>query len=115
MYFNQKALYPGLVDKAAILFYLLIKNHPFANGNKRIAVTSLMIFLDSNGKWIKVTPHHLYKLSVDIAKSRPNQKDLMIGALKAFISHYLVTPEEMLSELNKAEAEEAKKSDQPQK
>jgi len=33
--FNRKNLYRGLVKKAAILFYLLIKNHPFQNGNKR--------------------------------------------------------------------------------
>jgi death-on-curing protein len=42
--FNRKYLYPGLIGKAAILFYLLIKNHPFQNGNKRIAVTTLLVF-----------------------------------------------------------------------
>ena len=88
-YFDRKPLYPRLVDKAAILFYLFIKNHPFMNGNKRIAVTSLLVFLHNNGKWIKVKPEFLYKIAVDVAKSRPNQKDLMIGALKAFIGRFL--------------------------
>lgn len=91
MYFNQKPLYPRLVDKASILFYLLIKNHPFANGNKRIAVTSLLVFLHNNGKWLEVQPEFLYNIAVDVAKSRPQQKDVMVGALNAFISRFLIT------------------------
>ena len=46
--FGGKPLYPGLIPKAATLFYLMIKNHPFQNGNKRIAVTTLLIFLLKN-------------------------------------------------------------------
>ncbi len=42
--FSGKDLYPGLLSKAAMLFYLLIKDHPFQNGNKRIAMTCLMFF-----------------------------------------------------------------------
>lgn len=42
--FSQKSLYKGLIEKAAILFYLMIKNHPFQNGNKRIAMTTLFYF-----------------------------------------------------------------------
>lgn len=91
MYFAQKPLYPRLVDKTAILFYLLIKNHPFVNGNKRIAVTSLLVFLHNNNKWLKVQAEFLYKIAVDVAKSRPAQKELMVGALKAFISRFLIT------------------------
>jgi len=37
-------LYPTLVSKASFLFYLMIKNHPFQNGNKRIAITTLFTF-----------------------------------------------------------------------
>jgi prophage maintenance system killer protein len=46
--FGGKQLYPGLIKKAAILFYLMIKNHPFQNGNKRIAMTTLFYFLYIN-------------------------------------------------------------------
>ena len=46
--FGKKLLYQGVSGKAAILFYLLIKNHPFQNGNKRIAITSMFIFLYLN-------------------------------------------------------------------
>ena len=42
--FGGKQLYPGLIKKASILFYLLIKNHPFQNGNKRIAMTTIFYF-----------------------------------------------------------------------
>lgn len=43
--FGGKLLYPTLLKQASILFYSLIKNHPFKNGNKRIAVISLLVFL----------------------------------------------------------------------
>ncbi len=49
--FTGKSLYPNLISKASILFYLLIKNHPFQNGNKRIAMTTLFYFLYKNKKW----------------------------------------------------------------
>src|SRR3989344_1819753 len=52
--FGGKPLYKGLIDKAAMLFYLMIKNHPFKNGNKRIAVTTLVVFLYRNNKWLTV-------------------------------------------------------------
>jgi death-on-curing protein len=48
-----KRLYPTLVATAAILFYLMIKNHPFQNGNKRIAITTLLTFLYNNNKWLR--------------------------------------------------------------
>lgn len=52
--FGRKFLYKGLIEKAAILFYLMIKNHPFQNGNKRIAMATLFVFLFKNKKWLKV-------------------------------------------------------------
>src|SRR6056297_2259224 len=52
--FSKQAAYKGLIDKAAILFYLMIKNHPFQNGNKRIAMTTLLVFLGKNDKWLEV-------------------------------------------------------------
>lgn len=53
--YNKELLYPTLIDQAAILFYLLIKNHPFQNGNKRVALTSLLVFLALNNKWLKTS------------------------------------------------------------
>src|SRR3989338_2408986 len=69
--FARRDLYSGLNDKAAILFYFLIKNHPFQNGNKRIAVTSLIAFLWINGYWLEVAPDELYRVAVWVAESPP--------------------------------------------
>ena len=46
--FEEQELYPILSKKAAILYYGLIKNHPFKNGNKRTATASMMVFLAIN-------------------------------------------------------------------
>lgn len=83
--FNNKDLYKGLIDKAAILFYLLIKNHPFQNGNKRIAVTTLLIFLSLNKKWIYVTTVKFYKFAVQIAESDRELKVENIKMIEQFI------------------------------
>ena len=48
--FGGRQLYPGTLRKASILFYLMIKNHPFQNGNKRIAMTTLFYFFFQNKK-----------------------------------------------------------------
>ena len=47
--FGGNDLYPTIIEKAAHLVFSLIKNHPFLDGNKRIGVTVLIIFLKSNG------------------------------------------------------------------
>ncbi len=69
--YDRKSLYQGLVGKAAILFYLMVKNHPFKNGNKRIAVITLFIFLMRNGQWIDVSEKDLYEFAVTVAESKP--------------------------------------------
>jgi death-on-curing family protein len=88
--YNKKDLYPGLTKKAAILFYLMIKNHPFQNGNKRIAMTTLLVFLYKNNKWLKIDNYELYKFAVDVAKSRTEDKDLILKGIEQFIKTYLV-------------------------
>jgi death-on-curing protein len=51
--YEGKDLYPSLFKKAAILYYSLIKNHPFKNGNKRSATATLLAFLYINNVWTK--------------------------------------------------------------
>jgi death-on-curing family protein len=84
--FDSQPLYPTLADKAAILFYLLVKNHPFKNGNKRLAVTTLTVFLFLNGKWITVSPDHLYQFTMGVAVSEARDKDRAIAAIKDFLN-----------------------------
>jgi len=88
--FSGKALYPSLVAKAGVLFYLMIKNHPFQNGNKRIAITTLLVFLLLNGKWIRVDTQGLYNFTVWVAQSPSSFKDQVVDAIQKFIRKHLV-------------------------
>jgi death-on-curing protein len=88
--FGGKSLYPSLISKAAILFYLLIKNHPFQNGNKRIAMTTLFVFLYTNGKWLKVDTQELYNFTVWVAQSPRTVKDETVKATEKFLKTHLV-------------------------
>ena len=83
--YDKKSLYQGLAGKGAILFYLLIKNHPFQNGNKRIAVTALLVFLYINNKWLKVDNAFLYNTALWIAKSPAEAKEESIAYMEKFI------------------------------
>lgn len=88
--FGKKQLYKGLINQAAILFYLLIKNHPFQNGNKRIAVTTLLVFLFNNKKWLKLSNQELYNFSVWVAQSPSKLKDETVIAVASFIRKHIV-------------------------
>ena len=88
--FDGKDLYAGLTKKAAILFYFLIKNHPFQNGNKRIAVTTLLFFLSDNGKWLKVNNQELYNFAKWVAESNSKLKDSTVDAIEKFIDLYII-------------------------
>ena len=87
--FSGKALYPTLVSKASILFYLLIKNHPFQNGNERIAITTLLTFLYINSKWLKADTQELYNFTVWVAQSPAPLKDQVVAAIEKFIHDHL--------------------------
>lgn len=87
--FGGKTLYKELVGKAAALFYLMIKNHPFQNGNKRIAMTTLFYFLYKNGRWLKVDNTELYNFAKWVAESNPRLRVETVAAIKKFIKTYL--------------------------
>ena len=67
-----------------------IKNHPFQNGNKRIAMTTLLVFLHKNGKWLRADIREFYKFTMDIASSAPENKDEYIQMINKFIARYLI-------------------------
>jgi death-on-curing protein len=62
-------LYPDLFSKAAILFYLLVKDHAFIDGNKRTAALALIEFLERNGYTLDATNDELYQFTIDVASS----------------------------------------------
>ncbi len=88
--FGGKIAYRGIIGKAAILFYLMIKNHPFQNGNKRIAMTTLMYFLRENRKWLKVDNQELYNFAKWVAASNPKLKMETVKAVEKFIGTYII-------------------------
>lgn len=74
--FGQE-LYPDLWSKAAILCYLLIKNHPFVDGNKRTALAALLEFLERNGYTIAVADNdELYRFTMDVATSALDKEEI---------------------------------------
>lgn len=89
--FDKKYLYWTLPHRAAILFYGVVKNHPFENGNKRMAVTLMLVFLYINGKWLRTNPDNLYSIAYEVAESDPLDRDIIITALKINIKKYLVS------------------------
>jgi len=88
--FNRQSLYQGLAGRAAILFYLLIKNHPFQNGNKRIAMTALLTFLYKNNKWLKVDQKEFYNFAMWIAQSPAGANEETVRYTEKFIKKNLV-------------------------
>ena len=88
--FGGKKFYKGLIEKTAILFYLMVKNHPFENGNKRIAMTTLFHFLRKNKKWLKVDNRELYNFAKWVAESNPKLKVETVSAVQKFIKTYMV-------------------------
>ena len=88
--FGGKPAYRGLVGKAAILFYLLVKNHPFQNGNKRIAMTTLLYFLYKNKKWFKVDNQEFYNFAKWVAASNPKLRKETVAAIEKFLKTYII-------------------------
>ena len=85
-------IYPSLQEKAANLLYLVTKNHSFLDGNKRIAATIFLYFLDRNGILYdgngekRLDDHALVALTIMIAESRPEEKEMMISVIMNCIS-----------------------------
>ena len=75
--FGGVDLYPTLIDKAAHLTYSLIKNHPFLDGNKRVGVTVMIIFLKANGIEITCTNEELATLGWGLADSSITKAELV--------------------------------------
>lgn len=80
--FDGDELYPTLEEKAAMLLYLITKNHSFSDGNKRIAASCFLYFLEKNGILYKenkpiIDNSTLFALTVLIAESHPNEMETM--------------------------------------
>jgi death-on-curing family protein len=88
--FGGRELYPTVAEKAANLLYMVVKDHPFYDGNKRIGAFLFVMFLTKNGINLtedgecKISDRALVAITLMIAESRPEEKDLitaMVGKL----------------------------------
>ena len=85
-------LYPSVEEKAAMLLYLVTKNHSFSDGNKRIAATLFLWFLDKNGILYnpdgskRIADNALVALTLMIAESRTEEKDTMVKVIVNLIN-----------------------------
>ncbi len=90
--FDGKDLYPSIEEKAAHLLYLIVKNHPFTDGNKRIAAFIFLYFLEKNGLLFtkdgkkRIADNALVALTLMIAVSKPEEKDTMIKVIVNLIN-----------------------------
>lgn len=89
--FGGKDLYPSSQEKAANLLYLVTKNHGFSDGNKRIAAGLFLYFLKRNRLLLRkdgskrIADHTLVALTVMIAESKPQEKELMVNLVMTFL------------------------------
>ena len=67
--FDDVELYPTIIEKAARMAFALCKNHPFVDGNKRIAVTTMLVMLRLNSITLTYTQQELISLGLGIADS----------------------------------------------
>ena len=84
--FGGKDLYPSLEEKAANLLYFVTKNHSFSDGNKRIAATMFLYFLDKNRALFtdghkRIADYTLVALTIMIAESKPEEKEMMVNVI----------------------------------
>lgn len=84
--FGAREIYESLEEKAANLLYFITKNHSFFDGNKRIAATMFLYFLDKNKALFidgqkKIEDAALVALTIMIAESRPEEKEMMISVV----------------------------------
>lgn len=85
--FAGQEAYPTLEEKAANLLYFVTKNHSFSDGNKRIAAAIFLYFLDKNEVLFddagnkRIDDHTLVALTIMIAESRPEEKEMMISVI----------------------------------
>lgn len=92
--FDGHDLYPTLIDKVAVLYYSLNKNHPFQNGNKRIATASLLVFLFINNHWLDSGIEEMTRLTLEVANSEPGKRDEILTKIKNWIKDHIVAVDE---------------------
>lgn len=88
--FDGEDIYPSVQEKAANLLYFVVKNHSFHDGNKRIAASLFLYFLDKNGLLFRdgskvISDDALVATTIMIAESNPEEKEVMVSLVMNFL------------------------------
>ena len=75
--FDGEALYPSIQRKAAKLGFGLIQNHPFIDGNKRLGIHAMLIFLAINGVLLTYSQSELVQVGLALASGKIGEQELM--------------------------------------
>jgi death on curing protein len=75
--FEGRDLHPDLIDKAAAYAFHLCRDHPFVDGNKRVALASALVFLELNGMDVTDRRGALYNLMVEVASGRAGKPEIV--------------------------------------
>lgn len=75
--FGDEELYPSIIEKASRLCYGLIKNHPFIDGNKRIGVYAMLVFLESNNLNLNFSDEEIINIALKTADSTYSYEDIL--------------------------------------
>ena len=89
--FGGQDIYPSMEEKAANLLYFIVKNHSFHDGNKRIAATLFLHFLNMNNALFnesekRISDNTLVALTIMIAESKPEEKEAMVALVMSFLA-----------------------------
>ena len=89
--FGNQDLYPTIEDKASALLYFIVKNYSFIDANKRIEATIFLYFLSKNkvlykGKKERISNDAFATLTILVASSRPEDKDIVIDLVKTLLN-----------------------------
>lgn len=80
--YNNEELYPSTQKKAARLCFNLIKNHAFIDGNKRVGIMSMLVFLEVNGITIKCSDNDLIKIGIGVADGSIDEEYILNWIIK---------------------------------
>ncbi|PSO44015.1 MAG: hypothetical protein BRC23_02175 [Parcubacteria group bacterium SW_4_49_11] len=84
--FGETQFYPTVAEQGAVLFYEIIKQHPFFDGNKRMACLILFTFLYLNNVWIQLSNDQLYTLAQTVACSTSEEREEQLSLIQDMIT-----------------------------
>lgn len=82
--FGGRFLHGSLHEMAAAYLFHLVRDHPFADGNKRVGLVALLAFLGLNSRWLDADPGGLEKLVLDVAAGKISKAEVAV-----FVQHHM--------------------------